>query len=361
MKKLLPNMTKKWKQFTAMLTLAAVLTAATGCGGSTESSTASDSVKDTTAAADSSSEQEGDLNQATELRIATQPVPAYLPLWLTNEKGWLEEALKEAGYENVKVTFTEFESGPPENESFAAGQQDIGVMGNVPSIGGLAAGQKRTFIGISENGEKTEAILVPPDSDIKSVADLKGKKIGLVVGSIVQNLLYNLLKEEGLTLDDVEQLNLATGEQLEALATGQVDAIATWQPMIAQIENEGVGKVLADGSGGVFLAENTIFAQDDYLAENPDIVRIVMEQYARGAKEVKDNLDQYAKDYADKYGLTEELLKAALVDAQFPIAIEDVDVEDLQGTADFLYEQGLIKTEVNVSEHTNNSFNDAVK
>lgn len=352
MRKLTGKITEKWKRMTAMLAVMALVLVTVGCG----SDTGSVPIDSSSAEGDSAS-----LNQATELRIATQPVPAYLPLWLTNEKGWLEEALKEAGYDNVKVTFTEFESGPPENESFAAGQQDIGVMGNVPSIGGLAAGQKRTFIGISENGEKTEAVLVPPDSDIKSVADLKGKKIGLVVGSIVQNLLYNLLKEEGLTLDDVEQLNLGTGELQEALATGQVDAVATWQPMIAQIENAGVGVLLADGSGGVFLAENTIFVQDDYLAANPDIVRIFMEQYARGAKEVKDNIDQYSKDYADKYGLSEELLRAALEDAQFPVALTDVDVNDLQGTADFLYETGLIKTQITVSEHVDQSFNDAVK
>lgn len=303
---------------------------------------------------------ESQKNQTDHLNIATQPAPGYLPLTILQDKGWLEEALKEAGYDKVKVTFTEFESGPPENESFASGQQDVGVMGNVPSIGGLAAGQKRTFLGISTNGEKTEAVLVPPNSDIKKIEDLKGKKIGLVVGSITQNLLYVLLDSVGLKLSDVELVNLGIAEQQEALANGQVDAVATWQPMIAQLESSGTGKILADGTG-LFLAENTVFSQDDYLAENPEIVKIFIQQYARAAKELTGNIDAYATQYADKYGLEADLLKKTLESANFPILITEADVKDLQGTADFLYGEKLVKQQVTIADHVDYSFSEDEK
>ena len=296
------------------------------------------------------------LNIASHLNIATQPAPAYLPIQVAWDNGWVEEALKEAGYTDIEVTFTEFESGPPENESFAAGQQDIGVMGNVPSILGKAAGQDRVYLGISENGEKTEAVIVPADSDIKSVADLKGKKIGLVVGSICENLLYNLLKEEGLSINDVELINLATSEQQAALDAKQVDAVATWQPTIAKLTADGKNIILADGSNGVFLAENTIFGNREYVEQNPEIVQIFIQQYARAAYEVANNKEEYAKQYADKYGLTEELLYEALKDANLPIVITETDINDLQGTADFLYETGKASVQVNVKENVIDTF-----
>lgn len=333
----------------------AVLLAATtlvlglaGCGGAQASSSTG------TKNSDSGSGK----NPAKELRIALQPVPAYLPLTVLQDKGWLEEALKKEGYSDVKVKFTEFESGPPENEAFASGDEDVGVMGNVPSISAIASGQDRTIIGISENGEKTEAVLVPKDSDIKSVEDLKGKKIGLVVGSICNNLVDTLLKSVNLTSKDVNLVNLAPSEQESALSTGQVDAVATWQPTIAKIENDGVGVLLADGSGGLFLAENSIFVQTDYLKKNPDIVRIFLQQYARAAAEVKNNQEDYSEKYADKYGISADLTFAALKDANYPIAINDTDIKDLQGTADYLVDSGIVTTKVTVKDHVDKQFAD---
>lgn len=321
-----------------------------GCGNSNESSAnvEGNEVNQTGAASE--------LNTTTHLNIATQPAPGYLPIQIAWDNGWVEEALADAGYGDVVVTYTEFESGPPENESFAAGQQDIGVMGNVPSILGKASGQDRVYLGISENGEKTEVVIVPKDSDIKTVADLKGKKIGLVVGSICENLLYNLLKAEGLSLDDVELVNLATSEQQAALSAGQVDAVATWQPTVAKLTSDGSNRKLADGSNGIFKAENTIFGNREYVEANPEIVQIFIQQYARAAYELANNKEEYSEKYADKYGLTPDLLYAALEDANFPIVITQDDIDDLQGTADFLYETGKASTQVTVKDFVNDTF-----
>ena len=310
---------------------------------------------DNTKTAEINAGAKAELNTATHLNIATQPAPGYLPIQIAWDNGWVEEALAEAGYKDVVVTYTEFESGPPENESFAAGQQDIGVMGNVPSILGKAAGQDRVYLGISENGEKTEVVIVPKDSEIKSISDLKGKKIGLVVGSICENLIYNLLKSEDLTLDDVELVNLATSEQQATLEAGEVDAVATWQPTVAKLTSDGSNIKLADGEG-LFKAENTIFGNREYVEQNPEIVQIFIQQYARAAYELANNKEEYAEKYADKYGLTPELLYAALEDANFPIVISDEDIADLQGTADFLYETGKANVQVNVKENVVDTF-----
>ncbi len=353
-KKIIRSRSKK-NRITATLLAGVMLMALTGCGSSTASSAdgSAGSSSGTAESADAST-----LNQTDHLNIAVQPIPGYLPLSLLEENGWVEEALKEAGYDNVEVTYTEFESGPPENESFASGAQDIGVMGNVPTISAVAAGQSRSILGVAYNGEKTEAILVPEDSEISSVSDLKGKKIGLVIGSIAQDFVERLLDQEGLTDSDVELVNLASTEQQNALATGQVDAIAVWQPMIAQVEAAGSGKVLVDGTG-IYKCENLISGNTDYINENPEIVQIFMEQYARAASEVAKDTAGYSEKFAEKYNLDADIVNATISDMNFQVSITEEDIEDFQQTADWLYESGNVKKQVDVKEIVNTTFSNS--
>ena len=305
MKKLFTTVKSQKKRIGAAALAAVMVMACAGCGNKAASTDDTSKSSDTKA-----------LNKADHLNIAVQPIPGYLPVSLLEDNGWVEEALKEAGYDDVKVTYTEFESGPPENESFASGAQDVGVMGNVPTISAAAAGQARTILGVAYNGEKTEAVLVPKDSKITSAKDLKGKKIGLVVGSIAQDFVERLLDKEGLTDEDVELVNLASTEQQNALATGQVDAIAVWQPMIAQVETAGTGKVLVDGTD-LYKCENLI---------------------------------------SGKYNLDADIVNATISDMNFQVSVTDEDIEDFQKTADWLYESGNVKKQVTVKDIVNSTY-----
>lgn len=330
---------KKWTKRIGILAAAVmVIGALAGCGSTSDTT---DSV--------SGKAESTEPNSATTLNIAYQPVVGFLSAYLLKDGSALQDALKEAGYD-VEVTFTEFESGPPENEAFASNLQDIGVMGNVPAISGIAAGQQRSIIGIAYNGEQTEAVLVPEDSAIKAVSDLKGKKVGLVIGSIAQNYMNELLKANGLSLDDIELINLSTGEQQQALATGQVDAVATWEPTITKIEAAGAGKVLADGTG-VFLGENPIVARTEYVEQNPEIVKIFLEQYQKAAEEIVANPEAYAEKYAEQLGLEQDLFVTALSHVDFPVTTTEDDITDLQGTADFLHDSGIITKTVTVKDY----------
>lgn len=283
-----------------------------------------------------------------ELRIAIQPVVGFLPLYVMKDSDSLQRALTEKGYD-VDVSFVEFESGPPENEAFASNQVDVGVMGNVPTISGIANGQKRSIIGIAYNGEETEAILVGADSEIKEVSQLAGKKIGLVVGSIAQNYISVLLENNGLQLSDVELINLSPGEQQQALETKAVDAVATWEPTISKLV-EGGYRILADGTN-IFLGENPIIARTDYVEANPEIVSIFLDEYKKAAQEITGDIPGYAQEYANQFLLETDIIEAALSHAKLPVDITEADVVDLQNTADFLYKEELVSKEVSISEY----------
>lgn len=295
-------------------------------------------------------------NATTHLNIAKQMVLGYIPLYIMEEKGWLEEALEQEGY-NIEVTYTQFESGPPENEAFASGLMDLGVMGNVPAISGIASGQERDIIGIAYNGEKTLGILVQNNSDIDSVAELKGKKVGLVIGSISQDYLNAMLVDAGLKMSDVELINLGVSELETTLAMGQVDAVAAWNPELLEIVANGSGVLLADGTG-VYAGENVIVANKEYVAKNPDIVRIFMEQYQCGVDELLSNPEKYAKEYAVIVGLSEELLLQTWANSNFPVELTEKDKSELEKTAAFLYEQKLISNEVDVDSYLDFTFSE---
>lgn len=287
-------------------------------------------------------------SETIKLNIAVQPVVGFLPIYVMRDTGSLEQAYKDNGY-NVEINYVEFESGPPENEAFASNQVDVGVMGNVPTISGLANGQARTIIGIAYNGEKTEAILVRKDSDIASPQDLKGKKIGLVVGSIAQNYLSVLLESNGLSLTDVELINLSTGEQQQALETGIVDAVATWEPTISKLVANGDNVVLADGTG-IFLGENPIIARTEYVQNNSEIVKIFLTEYKKAAEQIKSDVPKYSQQYAEMFLLDSSIVEAALNNANLPIDITKEDATDLQNTVEFLYGEGLISSELTIED-----------
>ncbi len=298
--------------------------------------------------------EEAALNSATQLNIAKQLVLGYIPLYIMEENNWLEDSLSEAGYD-IEVKYTEFESGPPENEAFAVGEQDIGVMGNVPAINGIASGQKRDIIGIAYNGEETLGVLIQNDSSIKQIEDLKGKKVGLVIGSIAQDFFHAILQNAGMSLEDVELINLGLSEQEIALKTGQVDAVATWNPTMLKICADEAGKLLADGTG-VYAGENVIVANREYTTQNPEIVKIFMEQYQRAVDELKSDFEGYAEKYADVTGLTKDLLLQTWETTNFPVSISEKDQSELEKTAQFLYEQDLISSEVKMEDYLDFSF-----
>lgn len=347
------------KLLASILTIVTVLGAFTACGDTANNSSSNSSADSSNSLAAEESAGD-DLNQAVTLNIAYQPVVGFLPVYILKDSGSLQEALAAAGYGDVEVVYTAFESGPVENEAFASDLQDIGVIGNVPAVSAIAAGQNRKIIGIAYNGEQSQAVLVAKDSDVSSVTDLKGKKIGLVVGSIAHNLLSNLLKANNLSISDVELINLSTGEQEQALVTGQVDAVVTWDPTFTKAVADEAGQVLADGTG-VFLGENPIIARTEYVEQNPEIVQIFLNEYQKAVAELLANKDTYAEKYSEDLGLDAELVITALSHTNEPVVITENDAEDLQGTVDFLYESEIITESFDVTEYIDYTFSEGIE
>ena len=287
-------------------------------------------------------------SKGRQVHLAIQPSCAFIPMYIARENGWIDEAMKNIG---VEVVWTDFEAGPPMNESFAAGQQDIGVIGDVPAVTAVANGQNNVYIA-SEEGGTFCAMLVMEDSGINSVADLKGKKIGVTIGSTGQNLTQKILASAGLDFyADVEAINVSMGEAQIVLTNHDVDAVVVWEPNVSRIAAIDGVKILIDGGAVGFAGVNVVFARKPFVDANADIVEAFLEQYWRAAKAFKENPGEYTKMISEIFNLDESLLLEASAKCNYTMEFTDVSTSGLQDTVSFLLGIESISREINVKDY----------
>lgn len=288
----------------------------------------------------------GPIARAAEIRLATQPIPAYAPVFVAKHKGFIEEELARIRIKPV-IKWSSFAAGPPINESFAAGQQDFGFLGDVPAIIGKSAGINTRIIALTSSGPKTLAVVVPPKSAIISPTGLKGKKIGVVKGSYAHHLLLLVLQKGGLTANDIELINLSQADIATAIVNGNIDAAAIWEPLLTRLSTQGSVRVLADGTGikkGVLV----IIATNDFVTRNRAQTKAVLKAYQRGADFIKAHPAEAARLIAADVNLAPELLLALFNKFDYNPAIQAEDIAEIKKSEAFLLSNGLIRSNVNI-------------
>src|SRR5947208_895795 len=217
----------------------------------------------------------------------------YGKLVLLKSKGTLEDKLKAVGY---KVVWTEFPSGPPLLEALNVGAIDFGNTGEAPPIFAQAAGAPLQYVAYEPPAPHGEAILVPKDSKLASVTDLRGKKVALNKGSNVHYLLVKALEQAGLKYSEIEPVFLAPADARAAFERGSVDAWVIWDPFQAAAEVATGARTLVDGTG--LVANHQFYlATKSFADANPRVIDTVIAALA--------DIDRWAKDNA--HAVAEEL------------------------------------------------------
>ena len=288
------------------------------------------------------------------VRIAIQPSAAFIPLYVAREKGWIEEALAKS---QVSVVWNDFESGPPMNESLAAGKSDIGVIGDVPTVSAIAAGQKNEVVGVPANGPDAYAVLAKADNAaINSGADLKGKKVATVIGSTGHNLIKKVVEKNGFTLSDIELINISAGDAGSVLATGSVDAVVIWEPNVTRLVDNGTAKIVAQGSDTSLRGTNTFVARKAFTQAQPETVSVILEQFARAVQALPTLDETTLSSVASKLGLDASQVKKILPKYNFAVTVDSVDAAALQDTIQFLVGIDVLSKEYQIKEYINTSY-----
>jgi sulfonate transport system substrate-binding protein len=289
---------------------------------------------------------------AVKLRIGAQPYPLYSDVYVAKEEGYLNQELAK---EKATASWDSFKSGPLVNEAVAGGNEDAGFMADLPAIIAKSTGQKISIVSNLAYGEKALAVLVPKNSTIHSVADLKGKKVGYAVGSYAEHLLALLLDKQGLGLSDVQSVNLSADDQVVALQSNSVDAIVIWEQYITKLKSEGAARVLADGTG-IKRGNMVTYFTDDFASKHPAVVRAYIRAVQRGADLIASDPDKAANAVAKDFGVSPAELKEIWKNLTFTTKLGPADTKAITDVKDFAYKNGILKSDVNISDLINTSY-----
>ncbi|MFB9327885.1 sulfonate ABC transporter substrate-binding protein [Paenibacillus aurantiacus] len=332
---------KSTRGFMALIAIMLLLTAAlTGCG-SNNNTAASGSGNE---ASSSKNEPAPGGGKTKEVHIGYQK---YGTMNIVKAKGTLDERLKAEGY---SVSWTEFPGGPQLLEALNLGSIDIGHTGEAPPIFAQAAGAPLVYLGHEPASPKSEGILVPKDSKIVSVADLKGKKVALNKGSNVHYLLVQALEQAGLKYEDIETVFLPPGDARVAFENGNVDAWVIWDPFLAAAQTATQAKLLVDGEGLVSNHEFYLAARP-FAEKNQPVIDALLEELDKIDAWSKDNQPEVAKLLSEQLGIDVPSLELASSRRDYGLQpIDDAVLEAQQKIADVFFDLKLIPKEIEVKE-----------
>ena len=255
-------------------------------------------------------------------------------------------ALKGAPYD---VEFSTFQFGPPLVEAAGADKIDLAWVGSTPPIFGAAAGSDFKIIAaVKERDAQENSILVPEDSAIRRIEDLKGKRVAVPKGSSAHGLLLNALKRAGLSAKDITPVFLPPADGLAAFSKGAVDAWTVWDPFTIQAQQQLGARVITGGEPdeaglGFEIASSKALDNEGKRAAIADYV-----QRLSGAwKWAGENPDAWGDAWAKDSGLPKEVTrKAARVKASDIVPIDDAIIERQQKLADLLSDEKVLPGKV---------------
>jgi sulfonate transport system substrate-binding protein len=281
-----------------------------------------------------------------ELRIGYQKSASLFVL--QKAQGTLEKRLAPLGF---GVKWVEFPAGPQLLEGLNVGAVDVGYVGEAPPIFAQAAGAKFVYFGYDPAAPRAEAILVTKDSPIKSVAELKGKKVALNKGSNVHYLLVKQLEKNGLKFSDIQPVYLAPADGRAAFESKNVDAWVIWDPFQAAAEKATGARVLADGTTDVVNNYQFYLGERSFVKNNPKVIDALFADSVEQGIWLKKNLRQAAEQIAPLQGLPVDVVELALRRYEFNVKpITPAVAAGQQQIADTFFALKLIPKPIKVSD-----------
>jgi sulfonate transport system substrate-binding protein len=294
---------------------------------------------------------------------ATQITGAQTTLRVGDQKGNSQAVMEAAGVLKdvpYRIEWKEFVAAAPLLEALGAGAIDTGLVGDAPFTFAAAANVPVKAITAIRQSREGLAILVPPNSPIKSFDDLRGRKIATGRGSIGHQLILAALEAKGWTTNDVQLIFLAPSDAKLAYSQGSVDAWSTWEPYVSQEEVLFKSRVVITGDG---LTPGLSF-----MVATPDAIRDKREALSDFVKRLtaarawsQDHVDGYAETWGKLMNIPASVAVNWLSRAKITMApIDDAVVTDEQKTIELYLRAGLIKQKLDAGAIVDRSFSGAI-
>jgi len=252
--------------------------------------------------------------------------------------------------EGVTVKWFEFPFGPPLLEAVNAGSVDFGYTGDAPPVFAQAAHANILYVGAIPTRGNGQSIIVLPNSPIKTLEDLRGKKIGVAKGSSAHNLLVAALESAHVDWNEITPVYLAPADAASAFSRGAIDAWSIWDPFYAIAELKQDARPLPIDPKAT---EQNFFllANGDFAARHPAALSAINEEVARASAWSTDHRDETAALFSEASGVDLAAQKRAVAREDFAYGpLDDKVIAAQQATADRFARIGLIPRKINVRD-----------
>ncbi|NMG08442.1 aliphatic sulfonate ABC transporter substrate-binding protein [Brasilonema sp. UFV-L1] len=268
-------------------------------------------------------------------------------LAVLEKQGTLEKRLESLGY---RLEWPEFAAGPQQLEALNAGGLDIASTAESPPIFSQAAGVPLVYLATTSANARSISLLVSVKSPIKTIKDLKGKRIAFQKASIGHYLLLKALEKEGFKLSDVSSVYLPPPDANVAFSQGKVDGWFIWEPFVTRTEQKKIGRVLIDGENlrdtGNFYSTTRQFYQ-----EHPEVIKVFLEELQKAEIWGKNNPKKVAQLLTSLTQIDAPTLEKMHSKYDWDLRpITDKVIAKQQEVADKWYSLQLIPKKVNVRD-----------
>ncbi len=248
--------------------------------------------------------------------------------------------------DGIKINYPEITEGSKMTEAVAAGSLDFcNAIGATSVILAAANGVDIKIIGIYSRAPKAFTIMVK-DPNIKTIKDLKGKRVVGPKGTILHQLLLGALSKNNMKSDDVQFSNMDIPSSVSALLAGKVDAALVAGPSVANATKSGA-RILTTGDG-ILDATIVIAADGKFLKKYPSIAKRYLAVHEKSLEFMKNNKDKTYKMTADETKLTLPQVKSMYGLYDFDPKISQKDITELKKTQDFLKTNGMLTKTVDI-------------
>jgi sulfonate transport system substrate-binding protein len=323
--KLKPGMTKF---FSALCLFLMVSTVLIGCGKKDQSPTKEEST-------------------TTDLKVFTIGYQKNCPLVILKSLGTLEESLESKGF---TVEWKEFQAGPALVEALNAGSIDFGRTGDTPPIFAQAAKVPFVYVAAGKSKFHGSGILVPKDSSIKTLEDLKGKTIGVAKGSSSHYLLIKALEKAGLNYGDITTAFLQPGDARVAFEQGNIDAWVVWDPFTSSTQIGSEATLLVDGEG-LTTDRDFFIANINFAKKHADVLDTVIEQVQASSEWANSNHDELIPMLSNILKIDEAAIGMAVNRRIYGVDELTTEImKEQQEKANTFYQLKIIPNSINVEE-----------
>jgi sulfonate transport system substrate-binding protein len=282
-------------------------------------------------------------DEPTTIRIGYQKA-GILPLIKQQER--LEKRFASKG---VGLKWVEFPFGPPLLEALSGGSLDYGTTGDTPPVFAQAAKANFLYVAAVPGSAQSEALIVPEESSIRELADLKGKRVGFAKASSAHNTTVAALEKAGLAYTDIAPVYLPPADAASAFARGAIDAWTIWDPFLA-IAQKGKVRVLA-WAGDVRHSNSFFLANRDFTTKHPDFVSALNDEVAAASKWAETNRVEVADFIAQVTGVDRASNRKATERTAFAVVPVSPEIAaEQQRVADRFFRLGLIPKPIAVRD-----------